>query len=212
MWGLIDPKGLYHGHDLWLCVDMMSRTLSTRKYFFSVLHSEVRITRRSKSYVSIISKDHFKVKYSKIVVSGLQRQNLMMIRPIKTRSSGDPADDNHDNSPAHTALLITQFLEKHTTVMPQLPYCKSTRFIPKILVKITLHEPYDIPSSSATSMIVILWLASTISLTFSIVSTLHEVLGCPDLASSSGLLQTFIHPVFVDRIPQSWNIWLWSDL
>jgi len=52
----------------------------------------VRITRRSKSYVSIISKDHFKVKYSKIVVSGLQKQNLMMIRPMKTKFNDDPAD------------------------------------------------------------------------------------------------------------------------
>ena len=58
----------------------------------------------------------------------------------------------------------------------------------KSLVKITTHDPYEIPIFSATSQIVILRLASTIALILSTFSSVMDVLRRPGLASSSQCL------------------------
>ena len=61
----------------------------------------------------------------------------------------------------------------------------ATRFIPKTLEKISWHEPIDMPTSSATSLIAIRRSLITISFTFSTFSSVVDVLGRPGRSSSS---------------------------
>ena len=68
-------------------------------------------------------------------------------------------------------------------------YYAATRFIPKTFKKISWHEPIDMPTSSATYLIVIRRSFITISFTFSTFASVVDVLRRPGRSSSSTSLR-----------------------